>query len=178
MKLMIFIMAFAVNNLNTSGQGVFANDTYSALQTVIYEFNKGFPNIKGQLISATASRSEYKCNLEVPGVLSSSITKYKVSGKDMLSWKAVLFTTNDFSLASQKYKEVFDKIVNAIIKSGDETPYILNGSFETPTESSSNSIILSPLPMKGEMENVKVELSLQKKNGYLIALRVYDKRVR
>jgi hypothetical protein len=178
MKLLLLLIAITTGNLQVYAQGVFTNDTHSALQNVVYEFGKGFPTFKGQLISSVGGKSEYKCNIPLPSVMSSTISQYRSAGKDLFLWQAILFSGSDFNQAEQKYKEVFDQLVNAIIKSGDGKPYILNGNFEAPDPSSPKNTSFTLLPLKGEMNNIKIELSLQNIKGWIVGLKVCDKRFR
>ena len=176
MKQLLLVVMFFTFIFPVSGQGVFTNSTTATIETVIQDVSTGYANIKGDLISKTGTQSEYKSKVQLPGALSSIVIQNKWIGKDVLSWRAILYSGNNFAEASEKFRETFKDLNNTIVKSGSEKPYILSGNFEEPALSQSTNLILMLLPAKGDLQNVRVELSLQNKQGWIVMLRVFDKR--
>ena len=158
-------------------QGVFTNSTHSALQKVISDYPK-FRNIKGTLINQDPQTTDYTSTVQVPGAINTTITRYSASDKEEIySWKSVLFESEEFEEASNRYKELFKQISNSIIKIDGQKPLILNGSYAAPTEEkrfTSSTFQLVPAA-PGDLRKLKVELTME----YLVvewklSLLVYD----
>ena len=79
-----------------------------------------------------------------------------------------------------KFKELFNQIKNTIIKIEGEKPFILNGSYQSPTEDRKfNTVMFQLLPSGGEMEKLQVELSMNYViTGWKITLTVYEREYR
>jgi hypothetical protein len=104
------------------------------------------------------------------------IIKQIVSNSDAYSWSCSVSANKDFNLAKNKFKEIFDQIENTIIKVEGQKPFIVSGQYRTPFEERKfTTILFELLPAVGEMQKLKVELTMQ----YVIAewrvtLNVYD----
>ncbi len=162
----------------TYSQGVFTNQTHSALQQVINDFPNRFRNIKGNQISEDPQTIDYVSSVQIPGASTAVITKYSSSGdKEVYSWKCVMVSSEDFDEASRKYKELFKQIENSIIKIDDQKPFILNGTYQTPTEDkkfTTSSFYLLP-SAQGQLKKLKVEVCLEYYvTEWKLALLVYD----
>lgn len=161
-------------------QGAFTNHTHSALQKVINDYPNNFRNIKGNLINEDPQSTDYSSTVQIPGSINTVITRYNASeNKEIYSWKCLLLESEDFEVVSQKYKDLFNQIKNSIIKIDGEKPFILNGTYEVPTEEkrfATSAFYL--LPATGDMKKLKVELSLQYYvTEWKVALLVYDQEV-
>ena len=178
MKQLLFSSYFLIVLFSVSAQGVFTNNTTATVETVIQDLRNGYVNIKGELISKTGTQSEYKSKVQLPGALSSIIIQNKWIGKDVYSWRAILYNGNNFNAAADKFKETFNEINNSVIKSGSDKPYIISGHFEEPSQSESTNLFLVLLPATGDLQNLRIELTLQKKQGWTVILRISDKQNR
>ncbi|MEO8582694.1 MAG: hypothetical protein ABI415_02795 [Flavitalea sp.] len=170
------LVIFLIVPILTSAQGVFTNQTNTALQKVIADYSVSFRNIKGPIVSQGAQTTDYSSKVQIPGSISSIITQYNSSSKDVYSWKCVLMQSEDFDVISKKYKELHNQIGNSIIKIDGAKPFILNGNYEIPTdEKKFNTSTFYLLPSTGEMRNLKVELNLEfYVTEWKIELLVYD----
>jgi hypothetical protein len=166
----------------TYSQGAFTNQTHQALQKVISDYPNHFKNIKGDLIGQDPQTSDFRSNVDIPGSVNAVITKYSSESEvEIYSWKCLMMETEDFDDVSRKYNELYNQILNSIIKVDGQKPFILNGNFEAPTESkkfSNSSFYLLPAA-SGELKRLKVELSL----GFYVtewklSLMVYDDEAR
>jgi hypothetical protein len=158
-------------------QGAFTNQTHSALQKVINDYPNHFRNIKGSLINEEPQTTDYASTVEIPGSLNTVITRYSASeNREIYSWKCVLLESEDFDAVSKKYKDLYSQIKNSIIKIDGEKPFILNGTYEIPTEEkrfTTSAFYL--LPATGELKKLKVELSMQYYvTEWKLALLVFD----
>lgn len=167
----VFMIAHIVN-----AQGVFTNETTTALQKVIQDYPNGFRNITGAMLSSNPEGIDYLSTVEVPGGQNATVSTYTGSNKYLYSWKCTLFTGEEFSEASLKYQELFSHIRNSIIKVEGGKPFILTGKLEFPSSSKKNTTsIFQPFSAGGYMSQLKVQLTLQHVvTEWIIILSVYD----
>lgn len=161
--------------LEVSAQGVFTNQTNSAIEKVLQDFPNQFRNIMGNVLLQNQESVNYHSYIQIPGAISCVVTRYHAN-KEALCWKAELFESGDFHEAKEKYKDLYTQIRNTIIKIEGEKPYILNGQYEIPAEQKSfHSVVFNMLPSVGGMQKVKVELSMSRQgSSWKIGLLIYD----
>jgi hypothetical protein len=157
-QLFILVLPYSL-----AAQSAFTNQTHSTLQKVINDYPYHFKNIKGKLIDENPQTSDYASTIQIPGSLTTVITKYSSSeDKEIYSWKCVVLESEEFEVITRKYKEVYNQMKNSIIKLDGNKPFILNGSFVEPTEE--KRFVASPfslLPASGDLKNLRVELTLE-----------------
>jgi hypothetical protein len=170
----LFFLLFI--SLHSNSQGVFTNNTNAAIERVIQDYPNQFRNIKGQPVLENSQFTNYESSVRIPGALSCLVTKYNFSRKEAMCWKADLLETSGFQDAKTKYKELYNQIRNSIVRIEGEKPYILNGQYESPVEGKRfHSVTFNMLPSMGEMQKLKVELSLTQQAGvWKIGLIIYD----
>jgi hypothetical protein len=163
--------------LKGSAQGVFANQTNSAIEKVIQDYPNQFKNITGPLLLEKQQTAGYQSNIQIPGAVSCQVVKYNAGRKETY-WCAELLQTGSFTEARNLYKEVYSQIRNSIIKIEGEKPYILNGQYHIPDEHKRfHSVVFSMLPAVGEMQKLKVELSLVQHDAtWKVAIVVHDQQ--
>lgn len=161
--------------LEVSAQGVFTNQTNSAIEKVIQDYPNQFRNITGALLAEKQQTADYQSNIQIPGAISCQIIKYS-SSKSALYWRAELMQTSNFDQARMLYKDIYNQVRNSIIKIEGEKPYILNGQYDIPDERKRfHSVVFSMLPSVGEMQKLKVELSLvQQSAAWKVIIVVHD----
>ena len=154
---------------------VFSNKTNIALEKVIKDFPNRFHNIKGDVLVQQTQTIEYKSTVQVPGATACVVTKHTGPSNDIYTWSCSAFTSKDFNLAKNKFKEIYDQIENTIIKVDGQKPFIVSGQYRTPYEQRKlTSVVFELLPAVGEMKNLKIELTLQYITDWKISLTVYD----
>ena len=165
-----------VLSVHVHAQGVFSNNTNAAIEKVIQDYPNQFRNIKGQPLMENSQIVNYESNIRIPGALSCMVTKYNLSKTAAMTWKAELLEVQSFQEAKARYKELYGQIRNSIVRIEGEKPYILNGQYEIPSEQKRfHSVVFNMLPSVGEMQKLKVELSLTQQSGmWKIALVIYD----
>lgn len=161
--------------LNGSAQGVFTNQTNSAIEKVIQDYPNQFRNITGALVLEKQRTADYQSSIQIPGAVSCQVIKYN-SGRKEICWRAELLQTGRFEDAKRLYKDIYNQIRNSIVKIAGEKPYILNGQYDVPDERKRfHSVVFSMLPSVGEMQKLKVELSLvQHAAGWKVIIVVHD----
>jgi hypothetical protein len=165
--------------LETTAQGVFTNNTNQAIEKVIRDYPNQFKNIQGSMLAEDQQGVNYQSHIQIPGALSCVISKSNFSNKDAMCWKADLYESASFAEMKEKYTALYNQIRNSIIKIEGEKPYILNGQYEVPDpRKRAQSVIFSMLPSVGEMQKLKVELSLyQRGDTWRVSLLIYDQNI-
>ncbi|RZL17148.1 MAG: hypothetical protein EOO89_09360 [Pedobacter sp.] len=166
--------------INTAqSQGVFNNNTNTALQKVIEDYPNKFTNIKGDLLAENVQTTDFRSKVEIPGV-ACILTQYSATNKAVYSWRADILEEEEFENAKKRFRELYTQIKNTIIKIEGERPLILNGHYQAPTEDRKfNTVYFSLLPGGGGMERLRVELSMNHMITYWkITLTVYDREYR
>jgi hypothetical protein len=176
MKVVSSILLLTIISINSYCQGVFNNHTNVALQKVIEDFPNNFVNIKGDLLAENVQTIDYRSKVGIPGT-ECVLTQYSAAKKAVYSWKADLAEEEDFGEAKKRFKELYGQIKNTIIKIEGEKPFILNGSYESPSEEKKfNTILFQLLPSGGDLEKLKVELSMNYMvTTWRISLTVYER---
>lgn len=158
-------------------QGVFRNQTSSALEKVVQDYPSHFKNIRGELLASVQGSSQYKSNVSIPGALSTSITQSAAASKQLLSWESVVFAGTDFNTVKTHFEELFNQIKNTIIKPTGEKAVIVNGMYMDPSEDKTfTTIQFDLLPASGMMQKLNIDLAMRSVGKeWKIVLSVYDK---
>jgi hypothetical protein len=161
-------------SLSAGAQGIFVNQTNTALKMVIEDYPNHFSNIKGDPISTPEPAVSYKSKVIIPGSVNCMLTESKTTAA--YSWQCELFATTDFQNAKDRFSNLYKEIHNTIIKLAGEKPSILNGQYEEPDKNRKKTIIhFHFLPNTGIIQKLHVELQLQSEGGaWKIMLQVYE----
>jgi hypothetical protein len=178
MKTVILAIILVTLSIDALTQGVFSNATNIALEKVIQDYPNRFRNIKGAVLLENAQATNYESSVKIPGSLSCIVSQSNARNREVLSWKADLFTSADFGEARQKYAELFNQIKNTIIKFNGSKPYILTGQYTSPDEARPfHAVVFNMLPATGDLQKVKVEISLEQQGtNWKLQLAIYDDR--
>jgi hypothetical protein len=178
MRSVAFTFGLLAISASLLAQGVFSNKVNATLEKVIQDYPNRFKNIKGEIIIQNPQTTEFRSTVEIPGSTSCTVTRYSSSKNDVYSWACVIFESEEFEQAKNKFKELFGQIKNSIVKIEGEKPFILTGQYENPTEEKKfTTVVFELLPAVGEMKKVKIDLSMQylMSSGWKISLSVYDR---
>ena len=174
MKTIVLAIVLVTQTLNLLSQGVFSNSTNIALEKVIGDYPNQFKNIKGALLVQNGQASNYASSIIIPGSVSCIVLQSNT--RQTNSWKADLFSSSSFDEARSRYTELYNQIKNTVIKVEGTKPYILSGQYAAPAANkSSHTIVFSMLPASGELQRVKVEISLEQQGStWKLQLAIYD----
>ena len=180
MKSIITIVIITTLSFAGTAQGVFTNDVNSALQKVIQDFPNHFVNLKGAQVKGNRRAVQYHSTVEVPGSLNCVLTEYSANKKDIYSWTCIMLASDNFGQAKNKFNELYNQIRNTIVKMEGEKAFILNGKYEAPSNDKKfTSVFFQLLPATGDLQKLKVELTLQHYlNDWKVSLAVYDEERR
>ena len=173
----LVILLISALPMVSPAQGVFSNSASAALQTVIGDYPNRFRNIKGDVLNKDPQSTDYISKVQIPGSVKTVITGYTAeAGREMYSWRCLMFESEDFDIVSRRYRELHAQIRNSIIKIEGEKPFILNGNYEIPDEGKKfTTSAFYLLPASGDMKKLKIELTMEYYvTEWKVALLVYD----
>lgn len=177
MKALTHLILLVMPLFVAAQQSVFTNQTHTALQKVINDYPNHFRNIKGDILVENPQTTDYSSTVQIPGSVSTVITRYSSEDStEIYSWKSVLLESEDFEVVSKKYREIYNQMKNSIIKLDGNKPFILNGTYEDPTEEKRyTSSPFSLVPASGDLKKLKVELTIEYLvTEWKVSLLVYD----
>ncbi len=154
-----------------------ANGFTADMKKVIEDYPSRFIHLMGEVKVQHEQSTEYQCNLKINGAEEASIIRYSSKRDGVVSWEAVMITTDDFEDAKKKYKNYFNQLNNLGVTLGKDH-FKLKGVFENPSdENKFNSVLFAIEPSAPDMKKVKVELTLQYKApmDWQVKVLVYDK---
>jgi len=180
MRNTILAIAPVLLSVTLTAQGVFSNKTQSILEKVIQDYPNHFHNIKGELISQERQTAEYKSTLQLPGSPSCIIVLTGGRGTtsdEGYAWSCVVMDSETFTVARDRFQEIYSQLSNSIVTTGAQKTFILNGQYETPDEGKKcTRVVFTLLPGVGDMKRLKVGLSLhQVGDSWRIMLSVNDR---
>ena len=147
------------------------------MKKVIEDYPSRFIHLMGEVKAQHEQSTEYQCNLKINGAEEATIIRYSSKRDGVVSWEAVMITTDDFEDAKKKYKNYFSQLNNLGITLGRDH-FKLRGVYEAPSdENKFNSVLFAIEPTAPDMKKVKVELTLQYKApmDWQVKVLVYDK---
>jgi hypothetical protein len=161
-------------SLSAGAQGVFVNQTNTALKMVIEDYPNHFSNIKGDSITTPETAVNYKSKVIIPGSVNCMLTESKTTAA--YSWQCELYASTDFQNAKDRFNSLYKEIHNTIIKLAGEKPSILNGQYADPDRNRKQNIIhFHFLPNTGLIQKLHVELQLQSEGSeWKIILQVFE----
>lgn len=154
-----------------------ANGFTADMKKVIEDYPSRFIHIMGEVKVQHEQTTEYECNLKINGAEEATITRYSSKRDGVVSWDAVMFTTDDFEDAKKKYKSYFSQLNNLGVTLGKDH-FRLRGVYEIPADDKKfNSILFTIEPTAPDIKKVKVELTLQYKApmDWQVKVLVYDR---
>jgi hypothetical protein len=145
------------------------------IEKVARDYYQNFNNIKGDTINQTESTVEFKSKVSPPGSIETSITKYV--DPYSYAWQTIMFQSDDYQAAVEKYKEYFRQLNGCKLTFYDKTSYKLSGNYDTPDEN--RSFASSILQLDGtnhDLQLFKVEVSLNYSlPKWTVKVMVYEK---
>lgn len=154
-----------------------ANGFSADMKKVIEDYPNRFINLMGEVKVQNEQSTEYECNLKVNGAEEVSITRYSSNRSGVVSWEAVMLTTESFDEARKKYRNYFNQLNNLAVTIG-EGHYRLRGVFSAPSdEKKFNSVFFALDPSAADLGKIKIELTLQYQApmDWQVKVLVYDK---
>lgn len=147
------------------------------LRKIIRDYPNQFINLKGNVMEENPQSSEYACNCPLEGAVSTSITKYSSGERPVYSWQAVMLETDDFAVATKKFKSLFNTINRLDVKMDHGETLHLSGKYDVPDETRKFATTVfsfdKPDKLAGKM---RLEISMQYEMlEWKIRLLIYEK---
>ena len=151
------------------------NNVNNVLEKVIEDFPNHFKNIRGSVIDKDVQATNYNCSVNIPGTDSSIIIQNGNDTDNIFSWKEMVFETDDFEKAKQKFHEYFMKIKGTSIKTNNAN-INFNADYTAPDDAKQfASIIFQAHPETAQFKNVMIDLDMQYVlDGWQINISVYE----
>ncbi len=160
---LITISLFAISNSFAQLKLPVANGIGPDIKKVIQDYPNQFSNLRGEVLVKNPQSVDYTCNLKVNGAEEATITHYSSANKHaIVSWQALLLTTEEFEEAKKKFKSVFTQLNNLSAKMEEGVYLRLKGLYETPAEEKKfTSVIFSLDNGSTTLKKLKVELKME-----------------
>ena len=146
------------------------------IEKVTRDYYDHFFNIRGEKIAETESTIEYQSKVMPKGASASTITEIK-SLHNVYSWQALMFTTEDFEKAVEKYKQIYSQLEGANFIMHDNKSWKFRGLYDTPDENRAfASSILEPDINEKVLQRLKIEVALNyNMPEWTVTIFVYEK---
>jgi hypothetical protein len=152
----------------------------NALQTdiakVISDYPNGFKNIAGGQVMNNPQAIEFECRAFVMDAIRCRVIKHSSTVKDIYSWEADMFKTDNFEVASKKFRAIFNSLQLLSANINGATA-IFKGDYITPAESLKfTNIVFDPGEKTPELGKLKMALLLESEMlEWVIKILVYEK---
>ena len=131
------------------------------VKKVIEDYPNQFHNLQGELLIEHPQSADYACNFKVHGAEKATVTRYSSKNNDVCSWEALMLTTEDFEVASKKFKALYSQLNNMGVQMRGAGTFHLKGDYETPTEEKKfTSVVFSFSTEDEAMKRLKVEITI------------------
>lgn len=146
----------------------------SAIEKVLSALPGQLKPITGELINNNPQSREYESKVLLPNSVSNSIVQYASvdNKKTIAAWHSVVLETDEFSVASKKFKWLYNQIKSGVYKCGGKN-LRLSAAYEAPKEELAfTSLIFEEAGKRG---TERIELSMQYAvTNWIIKLAVYN----
>lgn len=152
------------------------NTIKTDIEKVARDYYDHFYNIMGEKISENESTVEYQSKIMPEGSLESFITQIK-SLHNVYSWQAIMFNTDDYEKAVEKYKQLYHQLNGSNFKIQENRSWKFGGFYDAPDDSRSfASTILAPEVNDKVFQRLKIEIALNySMPEWTVKILVYEK---
>lgn len=154
-----------------------SNGVGSDVKKVIEDYPNRFINLMGEVKMLNEQSTDYYCNFKVNGAEETFVTRYSAKREGVVSWQALMMTTEDFEEAKKKFRSFYNQINNLSVSVGQKSSH-LKAEYKSPLEEMKfTSILFSLDPVDETAKKLKVELLLQYQAPmeWKIKIQVYDR---
>ncbi len=154
-----------------------SNGVGSDVKKVIEDYPNRFINLMGEVKMLNEQSTDYYCNFKVNGAEETFVTRYSAKREGVVSWQALMMTTEDFEEAKKKFRSFYNQINNLSVSVGQKSSR-LKAEYKSPLEEMKfTSILFSLDPVDETAKKLKVELLLQYQAPmeWKIKIQVYDR---
>jgi len=142
---------------------------------VISDYPNGFRNIIGEEIIQNPQSIEFECLVNVKDAIKCRLIKYSSNVKDIYSWEADMIKTDDFEVASKKFRALYNSLQHLSVNING-TNAVFKGDYIKPSESIKfTTIVLDAADKTPELKKLKLALVLETEMlEWVIKIQVYE----
>ena len=143
---------------------------------VISDYPNGFKNIIGDETIQNPQSIEFECLVTVKDAIKCRLIKYSSNLKDIYSWEADMIKTDDFGVASKKFRELYNSLQHLSVNINGSAA-IFKGDYVKPSEAIKfTNIVLDAGDKTPELKSLKLALILEADMlEWVIKIQVYEK---
>lgn len=148
-----------------------------SLSTVVEHFQNNYHQIQGEMLPSDPDRDIFLSTVMVQGASKCLIYRFHSKEDSSASWQALLYSGEDFDVASKIYKQAFRQTRQTKFKIGLEN-YSFEGSLLAPTEDLRfTSSILRPTYDVGQYKNFVAEIEMiNTVEGWTVQLNLHSRK--
>jgi hypothetical protein len=137
----------------------------NALQTdiakVLSDYPNGFKNIIGDEILQNPQSIEFECLVTIKDAIKCRLVKYSSNVKDIYSWEADMIKTDDFEMASNKFRALYNSLQHLSVNINGTTA-VFKGDYIKPSEAIKfTTIVLNAGDKTPELKKLRLALILE-----------------
>jgi hypothetical protein len=141
----------------------------------LQDFPNHFNVIRGAIISQDVQAVNYTSTVNIAGADSSIIIQNGSDSDNIYSWRQVVFNTEDFDEAKQKFHEYFSKIKGTAVIINNKKISFYAGYIAPDDAKRFTTILFTASEKTQELKNVVIDLSMQYiLSGWQIIVSVYE----
>lgn len=149
----------------------------SSVEHILKDYPNAFRNVMGAETVSNPEFTEFECTTPPTGAISAHFSKFNTPNGNVVSFEALMFRSEDFKAASAKYKAICNELKRGIINMGKHRPYIMDGTYNQPSEEKGFSETLYALmPSDDVVEKLKIVVTMEFVfPEWDVCIKMYDK---
>ncbi len=170
---LLYVSAAAQNLVNLR-----SSSFSKAFAEVLLDYPNNFNNITGDLVLSQGEFEHYASTVKLPGARSCIVGKYHSLSDSTASWQAVMYSHDEFELASKEYRKIFRQLKTTPVTLVDGSKIYLVGEMAELDESHDFSVSTFYFPTADtRYRDFKVELEmLYSMNEWVINLNLVKRK--
>ncbi len=148
------------------------NELAAAVKQVLADYPNGYKNLMGE-----PGDSSFLSKVSISDAEDVQFIQHSLSGRSVLSWQALLLTTDDHDAARRKYRAAYQQLQGLAVKLGPRS-YKLKSAYDVPDlDQKFVALVFELEPANSYTEAIKVELQLnfQMPMEWKVGVLVYDR---
>ena len=177
MKPLTATFIFILSVFSLSAQVIPIKNAFQTdIANVLSDYPNGFKNIIGDEIKQNPQSIEFECLFTVKDAVKCRLIKYSSNIKDIYSWEADMIKTDDFEVASKKFRELYNSLQHLSVNINGSTA-VFKGDYIKPSEAIKfTTIVLDAADKTPELKSLKLALILETEMlEWVIKIQVYEK---
>ena len=148
------------------------NELATAVKQVLEDYPNGYKNLMGE-----PGDSSFRSKVSIGDAENVQFIQHSSFGRAVLSWQALLLTTDDHDVARKKFRAAYQQLQGLSVKIGSRS-YKLKSNYDMPDLDQKFVALTFELdPVNSYTESIKIELQLnfQMPMDWMVGVIVYDR---